>query len=220
VTAGELDLGPALKDAYLRKTAFGKNCETVELTFHVMRRHLAPREKDADRIYGFRFRGVRALAQEAVRWDRDAGKWVHAKLDWLGALARDQMERPIIGNAFLNAPATLERWTKAAENALWLRGQPANLDLASGGIAANAPAVFEISCEVILPNGMNANARVFIAADELEVVSSRGAIAPALLVQMGDEWVNHWRQYWARKERRPELPDDPQFAWLVPEGGE
>ena len=215
--ADELDLAPALKDAYLRKTAFGKACETVELTFHVMRRHLAPREKEADRVYGFRFRGVRALATEAVRWDRDAGKWVQAKIDWLGALARDQMERPIIGVSLLNSPATLERWTKAAEAALWLRGQPANLDAEVGGIAATAPVLFEIACEVILPNGMNANARVFIASDELEVVGSRGPIPVAALMQYGDEWVNQWRQYWARKERRPELPDDPQFAWLVPE---
>lgn len=212
----ELDLAPALQDAYLRKAAFGKGCETVELTFHVMRRHLAPREKDADRVYGFRFRGVRALAQEAVRWDRDAAKWVHAKIDWLGALARDQMERPIIGTSLLDSPATLERWAKAAEGALWLRGQPANLDVASDGIVATAPVVFEIACEVILPNGMNANGRVFIAADEVEVVSSRGAIQPQSLVQSGDEWKNLWRQYWARKERRPELPDDPQFAWLPP----
>src|SRR4051794_17675472 len=107
------DLAPTLKDAYLRKVAFGPACETVELSFHVLRRALGSRETDRDRLLGLRFKGVRALATEAVRWDRDAAKWVAAKLDWLGALGRSQLEHPIIGTIQLDSPASFERWTKA-----------------------------------------------------------------------------------------------------------
>jgi hypothetical protein len=211
-----VDLVPALKDAYLRKVAFSKGCETVELTFHVLRRALGSREREQDRIAGFRFRGVRGLATEALRWDRDAARWVQAKVDWLGALARDQMERPIVGSASVNLDATLERWRKAAETTLWLRGQPANLDAEVQGIIAIAPVVFELTAEVILPSGMNANARVFLASDALDAIGSKGPTDLAALVRNGEDWAAKWREYWQRRERRPELPEDPQFEWMQP----
>lgn len=210
------DLGAALKDAYLRKAAFGRGCETLELTFHVQRRALGPREREADRICGFRFRDVRALATEAMRWERDAAKWVAAKVDWLGALARDALERPIVGTVLLGDPSTLERWRKAQEDALWLRGQPANLDAEVQGGATTAPALFELTTEVILPNGRNANARIFCAADALEIAGAKGPVAIHDLLRLGEEWAAKWRDYWLRKERRPETPEDPQFEWIRP----
>lgn len=214
-----LDLSPALKDGYLRKVAFTKGCETAELTFHVVRRALGSRESEAERTAGFRFRGVRGLATEALRWDRDAAKWVPAKVDWLGALARDAMERPIVGGASVDQDATLERWRKAAEQTLWLRGQPANLDADVGGVIATAPVLFEATAEVILPSGMNANARLFIAADALDTLGSRGSIDLPNLVRLGVEWEAKWKAYWQRRERRPEMPEEAQFEWMQPEGG-
>ncbi|HVY62930.1 MAG TPA: hypothetical protein VHF22_14830 [Planctomycetota bacterium] len=211
-----VDLVPALKDAYLRKVAFTKGCETVELTFHVLRRALGSREREQDRVAGFRFRGVRGLATEALRWDRDAAKWVQAKVDWLGALARDQMERPIVNGASVGLDVTLERWRKAAESALWLRGQPANLDPEVQGIVAVAPVIFELTAEVILPSGINANARLFLAADGLDVVGSKGPRDLGALLREGEDWTAKWRDYWRRRERRPELPEDPQFEWMQP----
>ena len=211
-----LDLAPSLKDAYLFKVAFSRGLDTVELSFHVVRRALGSREREQDRIAGFRFRGVRALATEALRWDRDAAKWVPAKADWLGALAHDQMERPIVGTALAGSDETLERWRRSAQSALWLRGQPANLDAEVPGIAATAPALFELTAEVILPNGWNANARLFIAADALDVFGSKGPTELATMIRNGEDWTAKWRDYWKRKERRPELPEDPQFEWIQP----
>jgi hypothetical protein len=211
-----LDLGPALKDAWLRKAAFARGCETVELTIHVLRRALGSREREQDRVVGLRFRGVRGLATEAVRWDRDAAKWVSAKADWLGALARDAIDRPIVGIALVNQDATLERWRKGAEGALWLRGQPANLDAAEPGIVATAPLLFELTAEVILPSGVNANARLFVAADALDAIGSKGPTDLAALVRAGEDWAAKWRDYWRRRERRPELGEDPQFEWMQP----
>lgn len=210
----EIDLAPALKDSYLRKAAFGEGCETVELTFQVLRRALGSRERDQDRIVGFRFRGVSGLATEAVRWDRDAAKWVEAKVDWLGAIAHEQMERPIVGVALLGGAETLERWRKAADGALWLRGRPD--DLVTGAAAAAAPVLFELAAEVILPNGWNANARLFVAAQTLDVAGSRGPVEIDALLRAGEDWTLKWRDYWARKERRPDTPEDPQFEWIEP----
>jgi hypothetical protein len=212
--AAAVDLAPALKDAYLRKAAFGRSCETVELTFHVLRRALGSREREPDRVAGFRFRDVHGVATEAVRWDRDAAKWVAAKVDWLGAVARDQMERPIIGTAVIGGSATLERWRAAAENLLWLRGKPE--DLEPGAAVATAPVLFEISTEVILPNGWNANARVFIAAGALDIYGSKGPVAVHDLLRLGEEWERRWREYWDRRKRRPELPEEPQYEWIQP----
>ncbi len=212
-----IDLAPALKDAYLRKAAFTRGCETVELTFHVLRRALGSREREADRTLGFRFGGVRALAVEAVRWDRDAAKWLAAKVDWLGALGQGQLdERPIVSGAFLDGDAVLERWRKAAETALWLRGQPANLDAAEDGLAAQAPVLFEMTAEVVLPNGSNANGRVFAAADAFDAIGSKGPVGVEDLIRLGEDWAAKWREHWARRARRPELPEDPQFEWLPP----
>lgn len=210
------DLDTALKDAWLRKAAFGRGFETVELTFHLLRRALGARESERDRMVGFRFREVRSLATEAVRWDRDAAKWVHAWADWLQELGRERMERPIVGTALLGGEVTLERWRRAAEKALWLRGQPANLDVEEEGIATTAPVLFELGTEVILPSGVNANARLFVAAGELDVVGSRGPISVEDLVQAGEEWQQRWLQYWASKKVRPDRPEDPQFEWIQP----
>src|SRR5262249_29760853 len=119
-----LDLTPALRDAYLRKVAHGPTGDPFEASFHVMRRVLSPREGERDRLYGLRFRGVRAALGEAVRWDRDAAKWVSAKADWLAALARRDMEPPIVGIATLGGGETIERLAKGAAEAVWMRGSP------------------------------------------------------------------------------------------------
>jgi hypothetical protein len=212
-----IDLAPALKDAYLRKAAFGKDCETVELTFHVLRRALGSRERDQDRVAGFRFRAVRGLATEAVRWDREKAKWAAVKADWLGALAGGHMERPIVGTALASTEQTLERWKKAAENALWLRGRPGLLE--AKGEIVEAPVLFELGAEVILPNGWNANARIFLAADTLDIFGSKGPVGAADLIRLGEDWAAKWRDYWQRKERRPETPEDPQYEWIEPVEG-
>lgn len=247
MTRAARDLAPALKDAYLRKAASSRGYETVELTFHVLRRALGRQERDADRILGFRFRGVRSVATEALRWDRDAAKWGPAKVDWLGALARDPggpggsagatgagagpIERPIVNTATLEsedlprepdegggrADRILDRWRKAAESALWLRGQPANLDPNEGGLATTAPVIFELTAEVILANGWNANARLFIAADAVDIVGSKGPTTAEDLVRNGEVWTAKWRDYWVRRRRRPELPEESQFEWMQPE---
>ena len=207
-----IDLTPALRDAYLRKIALGPGGEPLEAAFHVLRRVLGPREREADRLYGLRFRGVRGAAVESVRWDRDAATFVEARVDWLSALSRRDMEPPIMATATVGGDETLERWAKAAEKALWVAGTPGAV--ASGAIGA-APVLFEATGEAILPNGWNANVRLFVAADELEVAGSRGPIAPEALVRAGEDWTGKWRDYWRRKEYKPDL-DDPQFEWNVP----
>ena len=72
------------------------------------------------------------------------------------------------------------------------------------------------SGEAILPNGWNANVRLFVAADVLEVVGSRGPVKPEDFVKLGETWAGKWRDYWHRKQWKPEL-DDPQFEWCAPE---
>jgi len=211
-----VDLAPSLRDAYLTKVAFGKGCETLELTLHVLRRALGSRESERDRVVGLRLRGVRALASEAVRWDMDAAKWVAAKVDWLGALARDQMERPIVGTAQLDSPASRQRWEKSAPEMLWLKGSP---EVLTGGAVADAPALLEIAAEVVLPNGWNANARMFVAADALEIAGSKGALTVTDILRQGAEWTGKWLDYWSRKERGriPEGKEEPQYDWIAPE---
>lgn len=208
-----LDLGVAFKDATLRKAAFGRACETVELTLRLLRRAIGARETERDRVAGLRFKGVRGLATEAVRWDRDAARWAPAKVDWLGALGRDAIEPPIVGGAHLDSPATLERWAKAAPDLLYLRGRPEDVVL---GAYADAPALFEASAEVVLPNGWSANARLFVAADALEVAGARGPLAVPDVLRAAAEWTGRWQDYWARRERNPDLPPDPQYDWCEP----
>lgn len=209
------DLAPTLKDAYLRKAAFGRGCETVELTFHVLRRAIGPRESDRDRLLGFRFKEVRGIGTEAVRWDRDAARWVAAKMDWLGALGRDQLEHPIVGTILLDSPASFERWTKSAPDMLWLRGKPEDL---AGGAYLDAPAVFEMTCEVVLPNGWNANGRIFVAAGSLEIAGSKGPLDVGQVLRLGAEWQGKWMDYWSKKARGRITVEDPQYEWSEPEG--
>lgn len=206
-----LDLTPALRDAYLRKIAHGPGGEPFEVSFHVLRRVLSPREGERDRLYGLRFRGVRAIAGEAVRWDRDDARWVPAKFDWLGALARGDLEPPIVGIATLGGGETYERLLKGAAEAHWLCGSPGELPGMGG-----AGALFELTGEAILPNGWNANVRLFVAAETLEVVGSRGPVKPEDLVKLGETWAGKWRDYWHRKQWKPAL-DDAQFEWCAPE---
>jgi hypothetical protein len=210
-----LDLTPALKDAYLRKVAHGPGGEPFEASFHVLRIALGSRQREADRLYGLRFGGVRGVAGEATRWDRDAAKFVSARFDWLGALARGDLEPPIIGAATLGGADTIERLGKAADEAVWLRGDPGAIAGGSAPIAA-APVLFEASGEAILPNGWNANIRLFVASDRLEVIGSRGPVAPEELIRQGELWSQKWRDYWHRKQWKPEL-SDPQFEWCAPE---
>jgi hypothetical protein len=209
-----IDLSPALRDAYLRKVSAGPGGEPVEVAFHVLRRVLAPGEREADRLYGLRFRNVRGAAAEAVRWDREQARWVSVPSDWPNALRRRQMEPPIVGTAAAGAPETFERLARAAEKAIWIAGSPSAL--AGGPVPiGRAEILFELTGEAILENGWNANVRLFVAADTFEVIGPRGPIAPEELVRLGEEWAARWLDYWRKKESRPEL-EDPQFEWTVP----
>lgn len=212
----EIDLTPVLRDAYLRKVGTGPRGEPVELGFHVLRRVLGPRHREADRLFGLRFSGVRGAAVESVRWERDAGKWVDARADWTQALARREMEPPIIATATIGGAETLERLGKAADQALWLSGSPALLGDGGARAIDAAPVLFEATGEAILPSGLNANIRIFVASDAVEAVGPRGVLPLEEFVHLGEEWLAKWREYWTRKLRRPELPDDPQFDWHVP----
>ncbi len=209
-----IDLTPALRDAYLRQVVAAPEGDPIELGFHVLRLALGPRGREADRLYGLRFRRVRGALAEAVRWDRERARWVEVPSDWPHALRRRDMEPPIVGTATVGAAETLERLDRAADKALWLAGSPAVL---AGGPQpiARAPVLFELTGEAILPNGWNANVRFFVAADEWEAVGPRGPISPEDLVRAGEDWLEKWRAYWRRKERHPEA-EDPQFEWTVP----
>jgi hypothetical protein len=209
-----IDLTPVLRDAYLRKVAVGAEGERVELAFHVLRRALAPKDREAERLFGVRFRGVRAAAAEAVRWDRDDAKWVAVPSDWPNAVRRGDMEPPIVGTAIVGGPDTLERLLEAAEKCFWLSGSPATLAAAPAAVAG-APVLFELTGEAILGNGWNANVRLFVAAETLEVIGPRGAMSIDDFVRIGEDWTAKWRDYWRRKEQHPEL-DEAQFEWTVP----
>jgi hypothetical protein len=210
-----LDLTSVAKDATLRRVTLGPGGEPLEVSLLVMRRHLGPRESEKDRLYGLRFRGLRGVAAEALRWDRDDGRWVSARADWVGALEKREMEPPIIGAAAFGAPEALERLDKAAETLVWRAGTPDAIAAGERPMRA-APFFFEATGEAILPSGENANVRLIVAADELEVIGSRGKLGLDDLLRFAETWAQKWRDYWHRKGWKPEL-DDPQFEWCAPE---
>ncbi len=210
-----LVLSAALHDAYLRRARYGRaGCEPFELTFHILRAVTPPSAGPEARLAGFRFEGVVAVAAEATRWDREKAKFVPEPVDWVRALAAGEMEPVILGTAALNEPDAAERLAKGGESALWLAGTPADFESALVDDARTF-VLFVAAGEAILPNGVNADIRLFAVARELHVFGAEGETSLARLVEAGEEWGAGWRAFWRRKARGEDI-SDPQFEWAVP----
>lgn len=62
------------------------------------------------------------------------------------------------------------------------------------------------------------SAGMVIAAEEVTVLTHRGALTPDEVTEANERWWSYWREYWDRVETESPMPYDPNCEVTIPAG--